>query len=101
LRRAVWVLPRPGTPARELLRGVFVEAGLAPPLPTVETGDLAVLRGLLLASDMLTAISAHQLRHEIRAGALVALDVVLAATRRKIGLSTRAGAPCHRLAPGR
>jgi LysR family transcriptional regulator, regulator for genes of the gallate degradation pathway len=92
LRRAVWVLPRPGTPARELLRRSFAEAGLAPPLPTVETGDIAVLRGLLLASDMLTAISPHQLRHEIRAGALVALDVVLAATRRKIGLSTRAGA---------
>jgi hypothetical protein len=28
----------------------------------VETGDLAVLRGLLLEGDMVTAISAHQLR---------------------------------------
>lgn len=61
-------------------------------MPAVETGDLAVLRGLLLESDMLTAISAHQLRYEIRDGSLVALDFPLERTRRQIGLSQRLGA---------
>jgi LysR family transcriptional regulator of gallate degradation len=60
-------------------------------VPSVETGDLAVLRGLLLESDMVTAISAHQLRYEIREGALVVLDFPLEATRREIGISQRVG----------
>ncbi|WP_239143157.1 LysR substrate-binding domain-containing protein [Variovorax sp. WS11] len=50
---------RPGSPSRELLERFFSEAKQAAPVPAVETGDLAVLRSLLLESDMLTAISAH------------------------------------------
>jgi LysR family transcriptional regulator, regulator for genes of the gallate degradation pathway len=61
-------------------------------VPAVETGDLAVLRGLLTESDMLTAISAHQLRYEIRDGSLVVLDFPLERTRRQIGLTQRLGA---------
>ena len=61
-------------------------------MPAVETGDLAVLRGLLLESDMLTAISPHQLRYEIRDGSLVVLDFPLEGTRRQIGISQRRGA---------
>ena len=92
LRQARWVLSRSGTPARELLERVFSESGQAPPVPAVETGDLAVLRGLLLESDMLTAISAHQLRYEIRDRSLVVLDVALDRTQREIGLTQRLGA---------
>lgn len=92
LRRATWVLPRHGAPSRELFERVFARARQPSPVPAVETGDLAVLRGLLLESDMLTAISAHQLRHEIRERSLVVLDVALDDTRREIGLSQRDGA---------
>lgn len=92
LRQATWVLSRHGSPARELLERFFSESRQAPPVPAVETGDLAVLRGLLMESDMLTAISAHQLRHEIRNGSLVVLDFPLARTRRQIGLTQRLGA---------
>jgi len=63
----------------------------------VETGDLALLRGLLQASDMLTAISAQQLHYEIEAGTLVVLDFPLEATQRTIGVAQRDGAlasPC-------
>jgi LysR family transcriptional regulator of gallate degradation len=42
--------------------------GPAAAQPLVETGDLALVRGLLLQGDMVTALSAHQLRHEIDAG---------------------------------
>ena len=91
LRRATWVLSRRGAPARDLLEQVFLAARQAPPIPAVETGDLAVLRGLLLESDMVTAISAHQLRYEVRDGTLVVLDFPLDATRREIGIAQRRG----------
>jgi LysR family transcriptional regulator of gallate degradation len=92
LRQASWVLSRHGSPSRELLELFFAKSRQAPPVPAVETGDLAVLRGLLLESDMLTAISAHQLRYEIRDGSLVVLDFALEPTRREIGLTQRLGA---------
>ncbi len=92
LQGAGWVLSRPGSPSRELFDRAFFALLHTPPVPAVETGDLAVLRGLLLESDLLTAISAHQLRYEIRDGSLVMLDLPLDGTRRKIGLSQRAGA---------
>lgn len=39
----------------------------------METGDLALLRGLLVSSDMLTVLSAHQLHHEVMTSQLVVL----------------------------
>lgn len=92
LHGATWALSRRGSPAREMFDRAFVELGRTPPVPAVETGDLAVLRGILLASDLLTAISPHQLHYEIRDGSLVALDFPLDGTLRTIGLSQRAGA---------
>ena len=92
LREATWALSRQGSPSREMLERFFSEANEVPPVPAVETGDLAVLRGLLLESDMLTAISAHQLRYEIRDGSLVVLDFPLDRTHRRIGLTQRLGA---------
>jgi LysR family transcriptional regulator of gallate degradation len=97
LQRAGWVLSRRGSPSRELLERFFHHEGQSAPEPAVETGDLALLRGLLLQSDMLTAISAHQLHYEIEAGTLVVLDFPLASTERRIGITQRAGAlaaPC-------
>lgn len=95
LQRATWVLSRQGSPSRELLERSFSAARQSSPVPAVETGDLAVLRGLLLESDMLTAISAHQLRYEIREGSLVVLDFPLdlsrEITRRDIGITQRVG----------
>jgi len=91
LRRATWVLSRRGAPARDLLEQFFLAGRQVPPIPAVETGDLAVLRGLLLESDMVTAISAHQLRYEIRDQTLVVLDFPLDQTRREIGIAQRQG----------
>ena len=91
LRQSTWVLSRQGSPSRELLEQFFSAARQAPPVPAVETGDLAVLRGLLLESDMVTAISAHQLRYEIRDKSLVVLDFPLEQTRRDIGITQRVG----------
>ena len=92
LRQATWVLSRQGSPAREMFERCFTHARQVSPLPAVETGDLALLRGLLMESDMLTAISEHQLRYEIRDGSLVVLPFSLKQTQRQIGLTQRLGA---------
>lgn len=91
LQRAQWVLPRADTPARRLLEGCFQSMGLPAPSPQVESGDLALVRGLLLHSDMLAAVSAHQLEHELARGELVRLAPALTGTGRDIGLTCRAG----------
>lgn len=92
-----WVLSRAGTPLRDSLEQFFRDGGHAVPRAAVETGDLALLRGLLLSSDMLTVISAHQLHHEIATGQLTTLPFVMRGMERKIGITQRRGA---HLSPG-
>jgi LysR family transcriptional regulator of gallate degradation len=90
LATSAWVLPHPLTPARALLDAMFLSAGMDAPVPAVETSDLALLRGVMLESDLVTAISPRQLEHEIKAGQLHVLEIALPATRRMIGFTHRA-----------
>jgi len=92
-----WVLSRSGTPLRESLVQFFEGQGAAAPSPAVETGDLALLRGLLVASDMLTVLSAHQLHHEVHTGQLQVLPFAMPGLARSIGVTTRKNA---HLSPG-
>ena len=97
LRKSQWVLSQRQSPTRELLESFFADQGEPMPQPVVETGDLALVRGLLLKSDMLAAVSAHQLQYELEAGTLVVIDFRLRTTQRKIGIIQRASAmpaPC-------
>lgn len=87
-----WVLSRGGSPLRELFEQFFRVRGARPPEPAVETGDLALMRGLLVDSDMLTVLSAHQLHYEIETGQLVVLPFEMAGMERNIGVTTRRGA---------
>jgi LysR family transcriptional regulator of gallate degradation len=87
-----WILPKPNAPGRRLVDASFHAQGLQPPIPSVETGDLAILRQLLNSSDMLTAISPRQFMFEIHAGMLAELPVPLGVTTRQIGLTLRDGA---------
>ena len=89
LTRARWVLPRSNTPSRMLFERALTQRGLSAPNVVVETSDLAVLRGLLSNSDLLTAISPHQLSYELEAGLLIRLPVPLHDTRRVIGITRR------------
>ncbi|MRX10090.1 LysR family transcriptional regulator [Pseudoduganella sp. FT25W] len=92
-----WVLSRSGTPLRESLVQFFNRQGQQPPSPAVETGDLALLRGLLVSSDMLTVLSAHQLHHEVQTSQLVVLPFEMPGMERSIGITTRKNA---HLSPG-
>jgi LysR family transcriptional regulator of gallate degradation len=89
LARARWVLSRVNTPNRMLFERALTKRGLPPPDVVVETSDLAVLRGVLLNSDLLTAISPRQLSYELGAGLLTVLPIPLADTRRVIGITRR------------
>jgi LysR family transcriptional regulator of gallate degradation len=94
LRDAQWILPRSNAPALALFEKQFRRMKVKPPVPTVETADLAVIRGLLFDTDMIAALSAHQLQLEIQSGQLAILDVKLHNTRRDIGLTMRStGSP--------
>jgi LysR family transcriptional regulator of gallate degradation len=88
---AQWILPRSQAPARGMFEAQFRRGKLKPPMPTVETADLAVIRGLLMHTDMLAAVSAQQLHYECESGQLVVMDIPLHNTRREIGLTMRAG----------
>lgn len=91
LAQAQWILPRSNAPARHLLDKAFLTLGLPLPLPCVETGDAAMVRGLLRDSDMLAAVSASQMRFEIDNNLLTVLPVRLPDTTRRIGLTFREG----------
>jgi LysR family transcriptional regulator of gallate degradation len=92
LRPYRWVLSRPGTPLRESLSRFFASHGEPAPVPAVETGDQALVRGLLLQGPMLTILSTRQLRYEIDAGHLCVLALPMEGMQRQIGLTTRTGA---------
>lgn len=87
-----WILPRDNTPARHLLDRAFETLNMPSPQPVVESGDLAIVRCLLLNSDMVAAVSSHQLEYELRAGILASLTLELPDTRREIGFTFRRGA---------
>lgn len=89
---ARWILPRVHTPARRLLDALFRREGIDSPVAVIESADLAVIRGVLMSTDMIAAVSAHQLQHEISSGLLTALPVAMPGTERAIGLTLRRGA---------
>jgi LysR family transcriptional regulator of gallate degradation len=90
LTAAQWILPRANTPNRMLFERAMAKAGLPAPGVRVETSDLAVLRGVLANSDLLTAISPRQLSYELSAGLLARLVAPLPDMRRVIGITRRA-----------
>lgn len=91
LAKAAWILPRHDSPTRQVLDRAFAQAGLPPLQPSVETGDLAIMRHLLGTTDLITACSPYQLHYELEAGEVTVLAVALGGTEREIGISQRRG----------
>jgi LysR family transcriptional regulator of gallate degradation len=88
-----WIIPRPLAQRRTLVDTFFEAEGMEmTPTPSVETGDLAIIRQLLYASDMLAVTSPHQLEYEIQSRSIVELPVVLKGATREVGLIIREGA---------
>jgi DNA-binding transcriptional LysR family regulator len=81
----------PGTPARAHFERLVAPLGERSPRSIVESGSLALMRGLLLASDHIGCISRLQAEVEIAQGLLARLDVEFPDTARPIGITTRVG----------
>ena len=92
LMASEWILPRSHAPARALLDAMFERMHLATPIPAVETADLALVRGLLLRTDMIAVLSAQQLQYECDLGHLTVLNVPMPDTERDIGFMFRENA---------
>lgn len=89
LLQAQWILPRSNAPARQLFEENFASLELPAPQPTIETGDLALTRGLLLQSNMIAVVSAQQMKYELDQGLIKKLPFELQQTTRQIGLIFR------------
>jgi len=90
LMQAEWILPARRTPTRELFDAAFSHMSGALPNSRIETSDLSVLRGMLLNSDLITAISPQQLALERKLGLLQMLDFDFEKGARVIALTQRA-----------
>lgn len=86
-----WILPRHGAPTRELLEASFLRRKLGRPKVRVETADLAVTFGIVMQSDMATAVSEHQFHRDLESAALRVLPIALPETNRPIGILQRKG----------
>ncbi|MER9947187.1 LysR substrate-binding domain-containing protein [Mesorhizobium sp. M0047] len=84
-----WIVSRDGSPARHLFEKMFQTRGIQQPRNILEVGCQITSRSLLLNSDMLALLSAHQIEFEQFTGQLSVLDIELEETRRTIGVSTR------------
>ncbi|HSD69675.1 MAG TPA: LysR family transcriptional regulator [Woeseiaceae bacterium] len=84
-----WILPRRGTPTRELFERAVSLRGLSVPPHVVETSSLVTLRGLLMESDRVTILSRHQILFEEQCGLLAVLNFELRGTARAIGITRR------------
>ena len=87
-----WVLSRAGTPLRDALAAYFASEGCPMPKPAVETGDLALVRGLLVQGLMVAPLSEHQMRYELDTGSLVVLPLPMKGLQREVGITTRTDA---------
>lgn len=84
-----WIVPRAGSPLRRRFEELFRRARLAPPSAVIECNSMVAARELLLRSDRVTLLSAHQMSREIAAGLLTALPHPNGRVVRPIGLTVR------------
>ncbi len=82
-------MPRAGTPLRVHFHEMFETAGLPAPTRAIECNSLIAARALLLESDRIMLLSAHQIHYELEAGLLVALPHPAGDVERPIGLTMR------------
>ena len=91
LARFPWIAPRRGSPLRRQFDLLLAAATREPPAASIECNSLVAARGLLVASDRVMLLSAHQVRFELAAGQLVALPHPFGPVSRAIGLTVRRG----------
>lgn len=89
LTEFAWVVPAKDTPTRQAFEAIFNDADIPLPTRLVESSSQILIRELLIESDRLTLISAHQVEREINIELLNVINFPLDHTRRPIGLCVR------------
>lgn len=84
-----WVVPRTGSPLRDQYNKLFRAAGVIPPLASIECNSISAARALLLESDRIMLLSAHQVYYDLRAGLLKSLPPPGGKISRQIGMTWR------------
>lgn len=87
-----WVVSRPGAPVREAFEALFRSGGIRPPKRIIESNSLVLIRDLLVESDRLALVSAHQIEREMDQGLVKILKVDghdPRSTERSIGTTVR------------
>lgn len=84
-----WVAPPRDTPAGSHLNQMIQSQNLPVTPVRIVSSSLVLVRELLRASDHLTIISTHQIKHELELGILVPLAVDMSRSKRPIGLTLR------------
>lgn len=86
-----WVLPPHETSMRRQLEATFREAGMDPPVATVESMSFLTNRALILASELITVWPQHLADVEAKTGLIRILPLELAETERPLGVWWRTG----------
>jgi LysR family transcriptional regulator, regulator for genes of the gallate degradation pathway len=84
-----WIAPRPGSPLRRQFDALFERLGPRQTAAPIECNSLVAARAILLASERVMLLSAHQIHHELETGQLAALPHPLGEITRSIGLTVR------------
>lgn len=92
-----WVLPQPGAPIRTVIDGVFAAAGIAAPVPLVESTSIRLNYELIRSSDMIGVMPDDAAAAYRAGGALAILPFDLGEWLPWVGVMTRPAPPSHAL----
>jgi DNA-binding transcriptional LysR family regulator len=89
LKKYPWIVPKEGTPTRAAFNRLFDVEQLQDAQRIVESNSQILIREVLLGSDRLSIISAHQIQHELNFKLLRTVPYMLPHTSRPIGVAVR------------
>jgi LysR family transcriptional regulator of gallate degradation len=89
LARYPWIAPRTGSPLRRQFDQLFAAGHCPAPLGLIECNSLVAARAMLLHSDRVMLLSAHQVEQDLASGLLTTLPHPGGRIIRRIGLTLR------------
>lgn len=95
LAACAWVLPRGNAPVRVAIDKIFIQAGLVPPVPLVESTSIRLNYELLSQSDMIGVMTADATTDYVARRKLVVLPLDIGDLLPPIGIMQRPGQRSH------
>jgi DNA-binding transcriptional LysR family regulator len=92
-----WILPQPGAPIRIVIDGIFTAAGLAPPVPVVESASIRLNYELVRTSDMIGVMPDDAATAYASSRSLAILPFELGDRLPFVGVMTRPAPPSQAL----